>query len=100
MRDSGSKAISSGSVSGSASVSTLVASVGRALIVVAIGLGVGTIPFVVSMVLPLFVILFLMFEVSAASVYIVSGSLLLIAIVESLWFARTVALSWPITFKF
>ena len=49
--------------------------------------------------LPLFVVLFVMFEVFAASVYSVSGNLLLIAIVETLWFARTAALSWPITFK-
>jgi hypothetical protein len=54
---------------------------------------------VLSLVLPLFVVLFLMFEVFAASVYSVSGNLLLIAIVEALWFARTAALSWPITFK-
>jgi hypothetical protein len=87
---------------GSTSFSTLVGSIGRVLIVlaIAIGLGVGAIPFVVGLVLPLFVILFLMFEVFAASVYSVSGNLLLIAIVESLWFARTAALSWPITFKF
>jgi hypothetical protein len=71
------------------------------LIIVAIvsGLGLGTIPFVLGLVLPLFVVLFVMFEVFAASVYSVSGNLLLIAIVEALWFARTAALSWPITFK-
>src|SRR5215469_15024186 len=45
------------------------------------------------------VVLFVMFEVFAASVYSVSGNLLLIAIVEALWFAHTAALSWPITFK-
>ena len=63
------------------------------------GLGLGTIPFVLGLMLPLFVVLFVMFEVFAASVYSVSGNLLLIAIVETLWFARTAALSWPITFK-
>jgi hypothetical protein len=46
------------------------------------------------------VILFVMFEVFATSVYWGSGNLLLIALVESLWFARTAALAWPITFKF
>ena len=83
-------------------MSTELGLLGRVLILVAIviGLRVGAIPFVISLVLPVFVILFLMFEVFAASVYSVSGNLLLIAIVESLWFARTVALSWPITFKF
>jgi hypothetical protein len=65
-----------------------------------VGLGLGTIPFVLGLVLPLFVVLFVMFEIFAASVYSVSGNLLLIAIVEALWFARTAALSWPITFKF
>jgi hypothetical protein len=54
---------------------------------------------VLSLVLPLFVVPSVMFEVFAASVYSVSGNLLLIAIVEALWFARTAALSWPITFK-
>jgi hypothetical protein len=52
-----------------------------------------------GLMLPLFVVLFVMFEVFAASVYSVSGNLLLIAIVEALWFAPTAALSWPITFK-
>jgi hypothetical protein len=46
---------------------------------------------------PLFVVLLVMFEVFATSVYSVSGNLLLIAIVEALWFPRTAALSWPIT---
>jgi hypothetical protein len=83
-------------------IATVLASIGRVLIVVAIvvGLGLGTIPFVLGLVLPLFVVLFVMFEIFAASVYSVSGNLLLIAIVEALWFARTAALSWPITFKF
>jgi hypothetical protein len=69
------------------------------LVTIVAGLGLGTMPFVLGLVLPLFVILFAMFEIFAASVYSVSGNLLLIAIVESLWFARTAALSWPITFK-
>jgi len=50
-------------------------------------------------VLPLFIVLFVMFEVFAASVYSVSANLLLIAIVQALWFARTAALSWPIMLK-
>ena len=87
---------------GTTPMATLLASIGRVLIVVTIvvGLGLGTIPFVLGLVLPVFVILFVMFEVFAASVYSTSGNLLLIAIVEALWFARTAALSWPITFKF
>ncbi len=87
---------------GTTTMATVLGSLGRVLLVVTIvvGLGLGTIPFVLGLVLPVFVILFVMFEVFAASVYSVSGNLLLIAIVESLWFARTAALSWPITFKF
>lgn len=87
---------------GTTPMATMLGSIGRVLIVVAImvGLGLGTIPFVLGLVLPVFVILFVMFEVFAASVYSASGNLLLIAIVEALWFARTAALSWPITFKF
>lgn len=86
---------------GTTPIATVLGSIGRILILVTIvaGLGLGTIPFVLGLVLPLFVVLFLMFEVFAASVYSVSGNLLLIAIVEALWFARTAALSWPITFK-
>jgi len=86
---------------GSTPIATVFGSAGRVLILVTIvaGLGLGTIPFVLGLVLPLFVVLFLMFEVFAASVYSVSGNLLLIAIVEALWFARTAALSWPITLK-
>jgi hypothetical protein len=87
---------------GTTPIATVFGSIGRVVIVLAIvaGLGLGTIPFVLGLVLPVFVILFAMFEVFAASVYSISGNLLLIAIVEALWFARTAALSWPITFKF
>jgi len=86
---------------GTTPVATLVGSIGRVLMVIAIavGLGLGALPFVLGLVLPVLVIQFVMFEVFAASVYSVSGNLLLIAIVEALWFARTAALSWPITFK-
>jgi dienelactone hydrolase len=87
---------------GTTPIATLLGSIGRVLTVIAIviGLGFGTLPFVLSLGLPLFVIQFVMFEVFAAAVYSVSGNLMLIAIVEALWFARTAALSWPITFKF
>ena len=86
---------------GTTPIATMLGSIGRVLIIVAIaiGLGLGALPFVLGLVLPILVIQFAMFEVFAASVYSVSGNLLLIAIVEALWFARTAALSWPITFK-
>ncbi len=87
---------------GSTAMATVLGSLGRILIMIAImaGLGLGTIPLVLGLVLPVYVILFVMFEVFATSVYWGSGNLLLIALVESLWFARTAALAWPITFKF
>jgi len=87
---------------GTTLMSTVLGSLGRVLIIITIvvGLGLGSLPFVLGLVLPLYVILFVMFEVFAASVYWGSGNLLLIALVESLWFARTAALAWPITFKF
>jgi hypothetical protein len=86
---------------GATPIATVFGSIGRVLILVAIvaGLGLGTIPFVLGLMLPLFVVLFVMFEVFADSVYSVSWNLLLIAIVEALRSARTAALSWPITFK-
>ena len=87
---------------GSSPVAAMLGSIGRILIVVAIavGLGFGALPFVLGLVLPVIVIQFVMFEIFAASVYSVSGNLLLIAIVEALWFARTAAIWWPITFRF
>ena len=87
---------------GTKPVAALLGAIGRVLILasIALGLGLGTLPLVLGLVLPLFVIQFVMFEVFAAAVYNVSGSLLLIAIVEAMWFARAAALSWPITFEF
>ena len=87
---------------GTTVMATVLGSLGRVLVIITIvvGLGLGALPFVLSLVLPVFVILFVMFEVFAASVYSSTGNLLLIAVVEALWFARTAALSWPITFKF
>lgn len=87
---------------GGTMISTVLGVLGRVVILIAIGIGLqlGIILFVIGLVMPVFVILFLMFEVFAASAYSVSANLLLIAIVESLWFARTAALSWPITFRF
>jgi hypothetical protein len=80
---------------------TVLGSLGRVLMVVtiAVGLGLGALPFVLALVLPVFMIQFVMFEIFATSVYSVSGNLLLIAMVEALWFARATASLWPITFK-
>ena len=86
---------------GTVALATTLGSLGRLVILTAItvGLGLGAIPFVVGLVLPLLFIQFAMFEIFAASVYSVSGNLLLIAVVEATWFAHTAALAWPITFK-
>jgi dienelactone hydrolase len=86
---------------GTTPMATVLASLGRVLMVVtiAVGLGLGALPFVLALVLPVFVIQFVMFEIFATSVYSVSGNLLLIAMVEALWFARATASFWPITFK-
>ena len=87
---------------GTTTQGTVYASLGRVLIVIAISIGltVGAMPLVLGLIMPVFVVLFITFEVFAAAVYSVSGNLMLIAIVETLWFARTAALSWPIVFKF
>ena len=87
---------------GATTMATVVSSIGRVIIVAAIafGLWAGTIPFVLGLILPLFLVQFTMFEVFATAVYSVSSNLMLIAMVETIWFARTAALSWPIIFKF
>ena len=86
---------------GTTPAATLLGSIGRVVILVAIavGLGVGALPFVLGLMLPALVVQYAMFEIFAASVYSVSGNLLLIALVETMWFARTAALLWPITLK-
>jgi dienelactone hydrolase len=87
---------------GTTLAATILGSLGRIAMMIAlvVGLGVGAIPFVLGLVLPIILVQFAMFEIFAASVYSVSGNLLLIALVEAMWFARTFALAWPITFKF
>lgn len=86
---------------GTTPIATLLGSIGRVLMLaaIAVGLGVGALPFVLGLILPAMVIQYAMFEIFAASVYSVSGNLLLIALVETMWFARTAALLWPITLK-
>ena len=87
---------------GGTGISTLLGSLGRVLIVVTMvaGLAMGVIPFVVGLILIGIVLQLAMMEIFAAAAYSASGNLLLIAIVESLWFARLFAISSPITFKF
>lgn len=82
--------------------STVIASVGRVMILLLMGVGVSVhvLPFVLTLVVPILVLNFVMFEIFAASVYSVSRNLVLIAAAEALWLAFTFAASNPITFMF
>jgi dienelactone hydrolase len=82
--------------------STLLSSLGRVaiLLLMAIGVWMRVIPFVVMLILPSLAILFVMIEIFAASIYSVSRNLVLIAIVEAAWFAWIMAATSPITFMF
>jgi dienelactone hydrolase len=78
---------------------TLVSTAGflTVFIVMLAGLALASIPFGIA---PFSIfILFLMMQIFATGVYSVSGDLLLIAAVESLWYARLFAMVMPITFK-
>ena len=57
-------------------------------------------PGVMMLVLPSLVILMLTMEIFAASAYSTSRNLVLIALVDSLWLAWSVAATNPITFSF
>jgi hypothetical protein len=80
--------------------STFWASLGRALIVVlmAVGVSLGVLPFVLTLILPIVALNFVMIEIFSASAYSVSRNLTLIAIFETLWFAWSIAATNPITF--
>ncbi|HXN87158.1 MAG TPA: hypothetical protein VN867_13880, partial [Candidatus Binataceae bacterium] len=82
--------------------STVLSSLGRVaiLLLMAIGVLLRMMPFVVMLVLPSLAILFVMIEIFAASIYSVSRNLVLIAIVEAAWFAWIIAATSPITFMF
>ena len=81
-------------------ISTLRGLAGRILILVlmAAGVMVGVLPFVLLLILPSLVLLFAMIEIFAASAYSTSRNLGLIALVESAWFAWIIAATNPITF--
>ena len=87
---------------GSLAISTVVASVGRVMIValMAIGISVHVLPFVLFLVLPLIALHFVLMEIFAASAYSASRNLVLIAAVETVWMAWTFAAANPITFMF
>jgi pimeloyl-ACP methyl ester carboxylesterase len=87
---------------GSTARSTVIATIGRAMIVAltAAGALLNVLPFVLLLVLPVLAIMFIAIEVFAASVYCASRNLVMIAIFETVWFAWILAAINPITFKF
>jgi len=87
---------------GGLAISTVWAALGRILIVVlmAVGVSLGLLPFFLMLILPIIVLNFAMIEIFAASAYSASHNLTLIAIFETLWLAWLIAGSSPITFMF
>jgi hypothetical protein len=83
-------------------ISTVTASIGRALIVVlmVLGMNLGVLPEVLGLILPIIVIIFVMIEIFAASAYSASRNVAFIALAETAWFAWTIAATNPVTFKF
>jgi dienelactone hydrolase len=77
---------------------TLYALAGRALVVLAMlaGVSVGVLPPVVLLMIPPLVIVFLMAEVLASSVYVASRNLLAIAAIDAGWLALVVAAVMPV----
>jgi hypothetical protein len=87
---------------GGLAISTVQAVVGRIVIVLLMALGVvvHVLPFVLMLVLPSIALLFVTLEIFAASAYSASRNLAVIAIVESAWFVWIIAATSPITFMF
>jgi hypothetical protein len=87
---------------GGLAISTVWASLGRILILVlmAVGVSLNVLPFVLMLILPILAIAFVMIEIFSASAYSASRNLILIAVFETLWFAWMIAAVSPITFMF
>ncbi len=83
-------------------ISTVWASLGRALILVLMVVGVmlNVLPFVLMLILPLLGLALVMIEIFSASAYSTSRNLVLIAVFETLWWAWAIAAVSPITFMF
>ncbi len=81
--------------------STAIGLSGRVVTLALIWIGViaGVLPFVVMLILPVLVMLFVAMEIFAAAAYSASANLLMIAVVESMWLAWVVAVLMPITMK-
>lgn len=83
-------------------ISTVLGTLGRAVIVLLLfgGVMVGIFPGVLFLIVPLLVLSFVALEVFAAAAYSNSRNLMLIAMVESMLFASTLAATNPIMFQF
>jgi dienelactone hydrolase len=81
-------------------VSTIRATIGRALIIVmlVVGIFLQVLPGVLMLILPNLILIYVTVEILAASAYSSSRNLMLIALVESMWFAWTITATAPITF--
>ena len=87
---------------GASVISTVWAVIGRILIVVlmAVGVSLGALPFVLMLILPIIALNLVMLEIFSASAYSAARNLTLIAAFETLWFAWLIAAVSPITFMF
>ncbi|HUY39851.1 MAG TPA: alpha/beta fold hydrolase [Candidatus Binataceae bacterium] len=82
--------------------STFACVIGRAVIIgmLIIGVSLRILPGVLMLTLSIMVFQFIAFEIFAVSTYSRSNNLLVIALVESAWFAWIAAIAMPITFMF
>jgi len=85
---------------GSLVVSTIRAVIGRALILamLVVGIVLQVLPGVLMLIIPQLVLIYVAVEIYAASAYSSSRNLLLIVLVESIWFSWSIAAVAPITF--
>ena len=83
---------------GSAWVSTLTILLGRAVVVVVLGIGVVTeiVPGVVGLMLPLLAGFFFFFEFVALPIYVGSRNVVTVSLLEALWLAWTFAAVLPV----
>ncbi|HXW84266.1 MAG TPA: alpha/beta fold hydrolase [Candidatus Binataceae bacterium] len=87
---------------GSLTMSTLASIAGRVLLLVLLfaGIGLSALPTVLGLIGALFVLMFIAYEIFAASVYSTSANLAAIALVESAWTAWILCAWMPIRFSF
>lgn len=81
-------------------ISTVLGSIGRIVIILLllVAVTVAILSQVLSLIIPILVLLFVALEIVAASAYSTSRNLLLIALIETAWFAWVMAGTNPITF--